>query len=77
MTIPNAVSAQAEAMGTLADDLLRGVKSISVFINENPRRTFYLLENKLIPAGKQGNSWVASRRALRDHYTRLTAGSAA
>jgi hypothetical protein len=61
---------------TLAGDLLRGVKPIACFIDESERRTYYLLENKLLPAGKQGAIWVASRRALREHYARLTGGAA-
>ena len=36
----------------IADDLLRGVKPIAAFLGENQRRTFYLLEKRLIPCGK-------------------------
>jgi hypothetical protein len=45
-------------------------------IDEPPRRTYYLLERGLIPAGKLGNVWIASRRALRRHYAELTTAAA-
>jgi len=56
----------------LASDLLSGVRAIAVEIGEPERRTYYLLENKLIPAGKLGSVWVASRAKLRRHFDRLT-----
>jgi len=64
--------AQAEGTVPLADDLLRGVKRIAAEIGESERRTYYLLENKLLPGGKQGSCWLASRRAIREYYARLT-----
>jgi hypothetical protein len=64
------------ADASLADDLLRGVKEIAAFIGEPPRRTFYLLEKKLIPAGKVGANYIASKRTLRTHYERLTGAAA-
>ena len=67
-------SAQADS---LANDLIRGAKAISKFIHEDERKTYYLLEKRLIPAGKEGAIWIASRRALRAHYARLTGGEAA
>ena len=62
---------------TIAEDKLRGVKEIAAFIGEDERRTYYLLENGSIPAGKLGRrSWVASKRALRAHFERIAAGGA-
>jgi hypothetical protein len=61
---------------SIADDIIRGSKNISKEIGESKRRTDYLLETKQIPAGKQGNQWVASRRTLREYYARLTSGQA-
>ena len=61
----------------LGTDVLRGVRPIAAFIGETERRTFYLLEKGLIPAGKQGANWIASRRVLTQHYARLTGGEAA
>jgi hypothetical protein len=67
---------QIDPEGSLADDLLRGVKAISEFIDEPERRTSYLLERRYIPAGKLGTQWIASRRTLRAHYERITRGAA-
>jgi hypothetical protein len=60
----------------LVDDLLKGAEQISKFIGENVWRTYHLLETQVIPAGKQGNYWIASKQALREHYERLTRGQA-
>jgi hypothetical protein len=62
--------------GTLAEDTLRGVPAIAEHIGESMRRTYYLLERGYIPAGKLGSIWIASRRALREHYARLTGAAA-
>jgi hypothetical protein len=61
---------------SIADDLLRGVKPISAFLGESERRVFYLLERGLIPGGKIGASWVASKTALREHFAKLTGAAA-
>ena len=63
--------------GSLSDDLLKGVEAIGAEIGEDRRRTYYLLEQKLIPSGKIGALWVASRRKLRAHYDKATGGNAA
>jgi hypothetical protein len=60
------------AEGRLSEDLLRGIKSIAEFIGETPRKTFYLAERKYIPIGKEGASWIASKKRLREHYQRIT-----
>jgi hypothetical protein len=57
---------------TLADDRLRGVGPISAFIGEPRGRTYYLLENGQLPAGKMGRTWLASKAALRAHYEKIT-----
>jgi hypothetical protein len=49
-------------------DLIWGADAISREINANKRRTFYYLQNGLIPAKKIGESWVASGKALRRHF---------
>jgi hypothetical protein len=54
-----------------ADDKLDGVAAISRFIGEKPRRTFYLLENGKIPAGKLGTRWIGSRARLRRFFAEL------
>jgi hypothetical protein len=53
-------------------DLLRGVKAISRFINEDQRATYHKLSRGYVPAGKEGSEWVASKHVLREHYARLT-----
>jgi len=62
---------------SLAEDLLRGVNEIAQFIGQSRRRTFYLCERGLIPCGKEGATWIASRQALREHYAKATAGKPA
>jgi hypothetical protein len=59
----------------LADDFLHGVRQIAQFTGDKERRVYYLLERGLIPAGKLGDTWVASKRALRAHYARLVGGA--
>ncbi|MGY3409148.1 hypothetical protein ACVWZV_005261 [Bradyrhizobium sp. GM5.1] len=61
----------------LADDILRGVKRISAFINEDERSTYHKLSSGRLPGGKEGNQWIASKRVLREHYARITSGRAA
>jgi hypothetical protein len=68
----NEAVAATVAETSLADDLLRGVKPIAEFLGENERRTFYLCERGYIPAGKCGSQWIASKRALRVHFDRIT-----
>jgi hypothetical protein len=59
------------------DDLLRGIEEIADEIGLTPRQTHYALTKGRIPAARDGNSWVASKETLRDHYKKLTAKSAA
>jgi len=61
----------------LADDVLRGVKTIARFTGEPERRALYLLESGQLPGGKLGRNWIASKAALRAHYARLTSGQVA
>ena len=60
---------------TLNADLLRGGAQIARFVGQDIRRVFRLLEIGALPAGKEGNTWVASRSVLRQHYARLTGGA--
>lgn len=60
---------------SLGDDILSGVAAIAAFINEPERRTYYLLENRHLPAGKIGAIWTASKSRLREHYDRVTRGA--
>lgn len=63
-----------EAIG---DDLLRGVRRIAQFINEDERATNHKLATGKLPGGKEGAQWVASKRTLREYYDKLTGGRAA
>ena len=60
--------------GTLGDDILRGVPEIAYFTGEPERRIYYLLERGLIPGGKLGAIWLASKSKLREHYSRIASG---
>jgi hypothetical protein len=62
---------------TIADDKLRGVPAIAEFRGDTIRRTYYLCEKGLIPVGKEGNHYVASKRRLKAHHEALTSGEAA
>ncbi|UWU73051.1 hypothetical protein N2603_23390 [Bradyrhizobium huanghuaihaiense] len=61
----------------LANDILRGVKNIANFINEDARATYHKLATGALPGGKEGNQWIASKRVLVEHYAKITAGKAA
>lgn len=56
----------------IAEDLLRGVKNIAKFVNDDVRSTNHKLATGKIPAGKEGAQWVASKSVLRQHYARIT-----
>jgi hypothetical protein len=59
-------------------DKLRGAEEIAEFLDEPLDRVRYLIRNNLIPYGKEGSGRIiASRRALREHYLRATAGNLA
>jgi len=60
-----------------AEDALRGAAEIAVFIGETERRTRYLIEKQMIPVGRRGSQFIASKRRLREDYERVTGGSAA
>ena len=52
----------------LAADILRGVGAISEYTGETERRTYYLLQRKLLPGMKQGAVWLSRKSALDRHY---------
>jgi hypothetical protein len=57
----------------VAEDVLWGVKAIAKEVGQPERQVYYKLERGLLPAGKSGDTWVASRQALRAHFKELTA----
>jgi hypothetical protein len=62
---------------SIAADKIEGIVAIAAEIGSKPRRTQYLLERGMIPCGKVGHIWVASRKTLRAHFKQLTGGNAA
>ena len=61
---------------SVAADKISSVAKIAEYIGEPLRRTQYLCERGIIPVGKEGSRYVASRRRLRAHYEKLTSGEA-
>ena len=59
------------------DDVLRGVAAIARYLDEPVRRTQYLLDRRLLPAGQVGRIWYASKRVLREHHERVVRGETA
>lgn len=59
---------------SLAEDLLRGAEAIGSFIGEPPKAVYYLAERGYAPIGREGATLIASKRKLREHYARVTAG---
>jgi hypothetical protein len=55
------------------DDLLWGVRAIAEETGQSERTVYYQLEKGLLPGGKSGQIWVASRQALRTYFAELTA----
>jgi hypothetical protein len=54
--------------------VLRGAKAIGAFAEVfkggkvDERKTYYLLENRIIPAFKEGSIWTTTKARLRAHY---------
>lgn len=62
----------------LANDLLDGMKSISEFLGQPERRTYYLAEKGLLEGVfKQGNRWVGLKSVIREGYAKRSRGAAA
>ena len=66
-----------ETINTLGADMLWGAESIAEFLGINKRQALWKLENGLIPAGKNGRVWIASKRKLIEHFSNVTSGEAA
>ncbi len=76
MSLYQAAADHEGATETLGDDLLRGASAISTYLGITRRQAFARLESGAIPAGKEGNLWIASKHALRKHYQRVASGTA-
>ena len=46
-----------------------GAREIGAVINRPERKTFYMLENGLLPATKVGKAWVTTKRRLQSLVT--------
>jgi hypothetical protein len=57
---------------SIGEDLIWGCRAIAAELNQSERQTFHLLERGLLPAGKVGEKWVGSRKALRAHMLKIT-----
>jgi hypothetical protein len=63
-------------MTEMRSDLLWGIKAIAAAIGQSPRQVHYMLTRGQLPAGQQGERWVASKRVLQAHFSRLTSEKA-
>jgi hypothetical protein len=61
----------------VADDALIGFTAIAAELGMSKRQAMYLLEKRLIPAGRLGGRYVVSKRRLREHFEALAAGGTA
>jgi hypothetical protein len=55
----------------VADDILRGLRAIANELGMTVRQAHYGLSAGRIPAGRDGNTWIASRQKLREHYREI------
>ena len=55
----------------LAEDLLKGAGQIGEFINEGPRRTYYMLERGILPGFKWGGIWHARKSTIIKRIAKL------
>jgi len=53
-----------------SNDAIWGVAAIAKEINRNERQTYYLLQNKKLPAKKVGAIWQSSRWKLRAFFAK-------
>jgi hypothetical protein len=60
-----------------ADDRIEGAKAIGDFYGITERQARWRIDRHLIPHAREGERVVASKRALRAHWRRVTGGAAA
>ena len=61
---------------TPADDVLYGVSAIAAFVGRPDHKVYYDLKRGLLPAGRWGQQWIASKARLREHFANVTSGAA-
>ncbi len=54
-----------------------GRRAIVAFLGLTERQCRYRLERQLIPHAREGERFVASKRALLDYWARMTSGTGA
>jgi hypothetical protein len=64
----------SQAGATVGDDKLVGTEAIAAELGVSRRRAQYYIEKGLIPVGRFGVRYVASKRRLREHFEALAAG---
>jgi hypothetical protein len=63
------------------NDLLWGAAAITTFINElsaapmSRSKVYHLIENGDLPAGRLGARIIGSKRMIREHFKKITAGA--
>lgn len=60
--------------GSLADDLMWGAKAIGVETGLDEKQVWHVAEHGQLPIGRVGGRLVASKKALREHFARITQG---
>lgn len=60
-----------------ANDRIQGYRNIAKFYGLTPRQAQTRIERGEIPYAMEGRRIVASRRALTEHWRRITSGTAA
>jgi hypothetical protein len=60
--------------GSLAEDLLVGAREVGLYIGRSPSAAHRLMATGMIPCGRVGQLYVASKRTLDRHFAELTAG---
>ena len=65
--------ATTEATVDLADDLLKGVRRIGLFLNEPDRRIRYMAEQNQLPVFKIGRCMYGRKSTLTKHIEKLEA----
>lgn len=71
---PSGVGSRSQA---LKDDLLYGADAIANYLGITTQIAFKKLQAGVLPAGKEGRIWIASRSNLTAHYRALASGKGA
>jgi hypothetical protein len=67
-------SAERSTRERLADDLLIGAREIGAYIGRSPPSAYRMASTGVIPCGRVGALYVASKKTLDRHFAELTSG---